>query len=169
MPHGTRSARVQKASKTTTPTARGERYPYDPEERFALIYWRRETGEKKLEWKDCEARFAVLFPPGAPRRWQPTDSAQARGLPTTYPERNIQGLQCRFYRIRTEEKMPQTRKALASTPVGTSEGQAIMENEIRTLKEVVTRHNFSPSFVRNVEELGVRGDLNQLAYGLARL
>lgn len=83
--------------------ARAERFPYDPEERYAIIHLR---GLKNLKYEDTLLRFNFLFPPGQPRRCR---NAVAKGLPPTYTPRNIQGLQCRWYRIRDEENLPKLR------------------------------------------------------------
>jgi len=86
-------------------SARAERFPYDPEERYAIIHLR---GLKNLKYEDTLARFNVLFPPGMPRRCR---AAVAKGLPPTYTQRNVQGLQCRWYRIRDEENLPKLRSS----------------------------------------------------------
>jgi hypothetical protein len=85
--------------------ARAERFPYDPEERYAIIHLR---GLKNLKYEDTLLRFNFLFPPGQPRRCR---NAVAKGLPPTYTPRNIQGLQCRWYRIRDEENLPKLRSS----------------------------------------------------------
>jgi hypothetical protein len=90
---------------SNTHPARAERFPYDPEERYAIIHLR---GLKNLKYEDTLLRFNFLFPPGTPRRCR---SAVAKGLPPTYTPRNIQGLQCRWYRIRDEENLPKLRSS----------------------------------------------------------
>ncbi|TLD20954.1 hypothetical protein E2P81_ATG08618 [Venturia nashicola] len=84
--------------------ARAERFPYDDEERFAIIHLR---GLKTLKYEDVLIRFNYLFPPGRLRRCR--SSGDMKGLPKYYPPRNIQGLQCRWYRIRDEENLPKLR------------------------------------------------------------
>ena len=163
-PHGMRPSRIQKRSSPkaheqarATNGSRSERHPYDPEERYALIYWRRDVREKKLEWKDVVARFAYLFPENAPRRWKPKDSSQARGLPDRYPERNLQGLQCRLYRIRSEEDMPKVRTATANASLEPSVAHAHIELEIEKLNNMVRKHGLDPAFVDEVHRLGQKG------------
>jgi hypothetical protein len=90
---------------SSTHPARAERFPYDPEERYAIIHLR---GLKNLKYEDTLLRFNYLFPPGKPRRCR---NAVAKGLPPTYTSRNIQGLQCRWYRIRDEENLPKLRSS----------------------------------------------------------
>lgn len=84
--------------------ARAERFPYDDEERYAIIHLR---GLKTLKYEDVLIRFNFLFPPGRLRRCR--SSGDMKGLPKYYPPRNIQGLQCRWYRIRDEENLPKLR------------------------------------------------------------
>lgn len=84
--------------------ARAERFPYDDEERYAIIHLR---GLKTLKYEDVLIRFNYLFPPGRLRRCR--SSGDMKGLPKYYPPRNIQGLQCRWYRIRDEENLPKLR------------------------------------------------------------
>ncbi|QDS74685.1 hypothetical protein FKW77_000283 [Venturia effusa] len=85
-------------------SARAERFPYDDEERYAIIHLR---GLKTLKYEDVLIRFNYLFPPGQARRCR--SSGDMKGLPKSYPPRNIQGLQCRWYRIRDEENLPKLR------------------------------------------------------------
>lgn len=163
-PPGMRPSRVQKRSpriQQSIAAARTERHIYDPEEKYALIYWRREIGQKKLEWKDCLERYLYLFPEGQPRRWKPKDSAEARGLPDHYPDRNLQGLQCRFYRIRSEEGMPKTREAMANVSLNSSAAREAIELELEKLHDVVVRHNLDANFVRLVHQLGEKGPLRE--------
>lgn len=84
--------------------ARKERFPYDDEERYAIIHLR---GLKTLKYEDVLIRFHYLFPPGRLRRCR--SSGDMKGLPKEYPPRNVQGLQCRWYRIRDEENLPKLR------------------------------------------------------------
>lgn len=91
-------------SNNNQPAARKERFTYDDEERYAIILLR---GLKTLKYDDVLIRFHYLFPPGRLRRCR--SSGDLKGLPKQYPPRNVQGLQCRWYRIRDEENLPKLR------------------------------------------------------------
>ncbi|KIW02389.1 uncharacterized protein PV09_06209 [Verruconis gallopava] len=172
-PPPARPTRVQKRAQKPSQThiaARGERHPYDAEERFALVYLRREVFEKKLEWKDVLVRFHILFPPGAPRRYKSKDGNETRGLPPCYTQREVQGLQCRFYRIRTEEGLPKSRDAAGFGGIDTPAARAAIEDELSTLERIAIRDNLCPNFVKRVKQLAAKGDLNEiLAYSHVRL
>lgn len=170
-PPGFCSPRVSKRSPKPMQSggARAERHPYDAEERFALIYFRREDVEKKLDWKSVVERFLILFPRGAPRRYKSKDASDPRGLPPTYPDRNVQGLQCRLYRVRAEEGMRRTRDATANGG-DTPATRAAIAEEMEAIESMITRHGLHPSFVRRVKQLAVKGDLSDvLARGHPRL
>ncbi|KAF2400665.1 hypothetical protein EJ06DRAFT_556198 [Trichodelitschia bisporula] len=83
---------------------RPERHPYDAEELTAIIYLRAACN---LRWHEVHRCFLRIFPPNTPRRCQ---AAIAKGLPKFYLERNVQGLQCRWYRLREEEGLAALRK-----------------------------------------------------------
>jgi hypothetical protein len=171
---GVRSTRVQKrsprATRSIATSSRGERYPYDAEERFALVYLRREDFEKKLEWKDVMIRYSLLFPASHARRYRSKDGTQARGLPPYYPQREIQGLQCRLYRIRTDEELPKSRDAAGVGGIDTAKARAAIQDEMDTLHAMALRDGLSTSFVKRVKQLAMKGDLNDiLAYSHSRL
>ncbi|KAF2420319.1 hypothetical protein EJ08DRAFT_738666 [Tothia fuscella] len=138
------SYRIQKRSITPQlqhiqDAQRGERPGYDPEGRYAIIYLR---GVLNLKWLEVEKQFTLIFPPGQPRRCQVT------GLPTTYQKRNMQGLQCRWYRIREEEGL----KPLREGESGADEGSA----ERRVLEKMVMEGKVSKRFVGRIEDVGQR-------------
>lgn len=86
--------------------SRDERFTYDDEERYAILYLR---GLKNLKYDDVLVRFNFLFPAGRARRCRST--LTDRGFPDTYKKRNVQGIQCRWYRIRDEEGLAKLRAA----------------------------------------------------------
>lgn len=139
-----RPSKFQKRSRNSlpefTPSARTERHAYDPEERYAIIYLR---SVKDLKWEDVLRRFTILFPPATLRRCR---SAVARGLPHIYQTRNVQGLQCRWYRIREEESLPQLRRDQQV------EGGGSAEREV--LDRIVRAGLLSKGFIKMVDAVG---------------
>lgn len=82
----------------------------------------------------------------------------------------MQGLQCRFYRIRTEEDLPKTRDAASVGGIDTPAAREAIAHEMGKLDEMAVRDRLSLPFVKRVKQLAAKGDLNEiLAYGLPRL
>src|SRR5215469_11755574 len=111
-----RTPRRRKRS-TPRPDQRKGRHPYDTEEKYAIIYLR---VIRNLEWNKVLRSFHGLFPPGEPRRcYIPSSPGVGVGgnedeqanLPSRYTQRNVQGLQCRWYRIRREEGLVKLRES----------------------------------------------------------
>jgi hypothetical protein len=88
-------------------------------------------------------RFTLLFPPGQVARCQIT------GLPNTYPKRDVQGLQCRWYRIREEEGLVPLRD--------TQYGDVEMTTERKVLERMLQEEKVSLQFVGLVEDVGELG------------
>jgi len=104
----------------TTPTAtRPDRHPYDAEERYAIIHLRAVLG---LKWGDVLKEFSRLFPPGEQRRCKVN---LAPGMPQTYQVRNVQGLQCRWYRIREEEGLGPLRGEICKGGLGSEAAKVL--------------------------------------------
>ena len=72
-------------------------------------------------------RFSKLFPANTPRRCTWT---KVRGLLPMYPERNVGGLQCRYYRIRQEENLGQLRDTEGMANVA-GHGEEVLEKIAR--------------------------------------
>lgn len=70
-----------------------DRYNYDDEEKYAILYFRIERAEK---WSDILRNFEELFPPGRSRR------KPGKALTELYVERRKGGLECRYYRLRED-------------------------------------------------------------------
>jgi hypothetical protein len=125
---------------TRRPNQRKDRYTYDTEEKYAIIYLR---VIKNLEWNKVLLSFNSLFPPGEPRRcYIPSSPGAVMGgsegehpsLPSRYTQRNVQGLQCRWYRIRQEEGLVKLRESrrvgfLASSGMGWKEKRVLERME----------------------------------------
>ena len=125
-----------------TKQQREDRYPYDDDERYALIYLRSLTG---LKWDDVVYSFAQIFPPGTPRR---CSNDSAKGCPKLYARRCMQGLQCRYYRIRDEEALEPLRKGstaaamarwVSPVPPSSSKTTTIMDSEAVVCQRMVGR------------------------------
>jgi hypothetical protein len=109
-----------KRPQTPTAAPRAERHPYDSEERYAIIHLRAVLG---LKWEDVLKEFSRLFPIGQPRRCKIN---LAPGMPQTYQARNVQGLQCRWYRIREEEGLrPLRRGEMVEAGAGSDEAMVL--------------------------------------------
>jgi hypothetical protein len=148
----------------SVPEARKQRHPYDAEEKFALIYLRRENGEKKVEWKDCVLRWRDLFPPNQPRRYKHSTPQERRGLPETYPWRDTQGLQCRFYRIRTDAGLPRTRDVSSLGGTDTPAARAAYAHENRQLEKMAVEKRLDPEFVAMVKRVASRNYVPRSLY-----
>jgi hypothetical protein len=121
---------------STQATTRGERPGYCPEGRYAIIYIR---GVLNYKWSEVLERFTLLFPPGQVTRCRVT------GLPNTYPKRDVQGLQCRWYRIRVEEGLVPLRE----TPCANGE----LTPERRVLERMIGEGKVNMEFVWLVENV----------------
>jgi hypothetical protein len=109
-----------KRPQSPTAAPRPERHPYDSEERYAIIHLRAVLG---LKWEDVLKEFSRLFPVGQPRRCKVN---LAPGMPQTYQARNVQGLQCRWYRIREEEGLrPLRRGEMVEAGAGSEEAMVL--------------------------------------------
>jgi hypothetical protein len=111
--------------------SRSERHEYDPEERFAVVYLRTKAGLS--QWKDVKAVFDVLFPPHQCRRPSAPPPPTHKAIPTTYPERTVGGLECRYYRIRELEGMGKVRDGRRDAIVR-SEDNALFRMENTLIK-----------------------------------
>jgi len=125
---------------TRRPDQREDRHPYDTEEKYAIIHLR---VIKNLEWNKVLGSFHRLFPPGElRRRYTPSSPRDGAGsnendhasLPDKYTQRNVQGLQCRWYRIRQEEGLVKLRESrrggfLTSPAVGRKEKRVLERME----------------------------------------
>jgi hypothetical protein len=115
----TRLNRRPGTSRSQSPP-RPDRYTYDSEEIYAIIHLRAVLG---LKWKDVLKEFSRLFPVGQQRRCKINS---APGLPPTYHARDVQGLQCRWYRLRDEENLrPLRRGKMVEETVGDVEAQVL--------------------------------------------
>jgi hypothetical protein len=118
IPSSFSSTKLIKSSLVTTPTIHhrtSERPEYDPEELFSIAYLRL-SKPGAVPWKEVKTAFQLLFPPDTLRRitsnssGSRSSSSSAKNLLPTYSERDVGGLECRYYRIRTQERMGTVRK-----------------------------------------------------------
>ena len=118
---------------------RKDRHLYDTEEKYAIIYLR---VIKNLEWNKVLLSFHRLFPLGEPRRcYIPSSPGTITGgnegehasLPSRYTQRNVQGLQCRWYRIRQEEGLVKLRESRRG---GFLASPGVVRKEMRVLERM---------------------------------
>jgi len=125
---------------------REDRHPYDTEEKYAIIYLR---VIRNLKWDDVLLSFHGLFPPGEPRRCHILSSPEAgaggdvkahANLPSRYMQRNVQGLQCRWYRIRKEEGLvnlrESRRKGVSASPTVGKVAGGVSRKEKKVLERM---------------------------------
>lgn len=132
---------------------REDRHPYDPEEIYAMMYLR-DGGDRK--WADVLQCFHHLFPIGQPRRFNVpvgTGSSNAvqhqANLPPVYPRRNIQGLQCRWYRVREQYGLSKLRED------GSHKDHATRRREEKPILEEMERSGeLSEAFLAMVKDVG---------------
>lgn len=152
-------ARPTRHHTTRGQSQREDRHPYDPEEIYAMMCLR-DGGDRR--WADVLECFHRLFPIGQPRRFKVstgarTGAAQHGNLPPVYTNRNIQGLQCRWYRVRERHGLPKLRAGESN-----KDPAARRREEKPILDEMERSGELSEAFLRMVKDIG-KGSKKALA------